>query len=401
MGAGLLKRAAVVLVALALPASVAACGSSDETATSESAGASTSASTTEAPAPAASSTASADAGGVEAAQAAVEQGRQEVTGFTAPGPALDATSLSGGSIWYIPVSASIPALQIEAAGIKEGAEAAGLKYETCDGKFVPASASACIKQAVNAGATGIITDSVDPATVGPALASAKAKQIPVIAANAQGTASEDLQFVSMGDVESQPLAMNWIIADSQGDANILAVTISGDGNTVKAADVGLDELKKNCPECQYDEVALPVSQIPKIPENTSSALLKNPDVNYGFPEFDFLAPQFQRGMQQAGRTNKLKMVSTNAVLSQMQQIKSGKQVADIGANRNYIGWTAMDRLLRMKLDLEPPTEAPAPVRVFDETNIDSIDLSEGAAADGSWWGPTTYKDEFKKLWGLG
>jgi ribose transport system substrate-binding protein len=205
----------------------------------------------------------------------------------------------------------------------------------------------------------------------------------------------------MGDVESQPLAMNWIIADSEGDANILAVTISGDGNTVKAADIGLEGLKKNCPECQYDEVALPVSQIPKIPENTSSALLKNPDVDYGFPEFDFLAPQFQRGMQQAGRTNKLKMVSTNAVLSQMQQVKSGKQAADVGANRNYIGWTAMDRLLRMKLDLDPPTEAPAPVRVFDETNIDSIDLSEGAATDGSWWGPTTYKDEFKKLWGLG
>jgi len=396
MGGGLLRRVAVVLVALALPASVVACGSSDDTSTDASSSASTSEAVTSTP----SATAEGNAGGIAAADAAVEKGRQEVTGFTAPGPALDASSLSGGSIWYIPVSASIPVLQVEAAGIKEGAEAVGLKYETCDGKFVPASASACIKQAVNAGAAGIITDSVDPTTVGPALAAAKAKQIPVIAANAQGTPSKDLQFMSMGDIESQPLAMNWIIADSKGDADIVAVTISGDGNTTKAADLGADELKKNCPECKYTEVALPVSQIPKIPENTSSAFLKNPNANYGFPQFDFLAPGFERGMKQAGRVGKAKMVSTNAVLSQMQQIKSGAQAADIGANRNYIGWATVDKLLRMTLGQEPPAEAPAPVRVFDETNIGSLDMSEGAATDGSWWGPTTYKDEFKQLWGV-
>jgi ribose transport system substrate-binding protein len=382
MGARRLTRLAVLAAACALPMGVAACGSDD--------------SGSDSPPP--GSAASAGDEGLAAAKAAVEKGREEVTGFTAPGPELDASELAGGSVWYIPVSASIPVLQVEAAGIREGAEAIGLKYETCDGEFLPAAASACIKQAVNAGATGIITDSVDPATVGPALAAAKAEKIPVVAANSQGTPSADIQFQSMGDIESQPLAMNWIIADSEGKANVLAVTISGDANTAKSADLGEAELEKNCAACGYAEVALPVSQIPKIPENTSTALLRNPDADYGFPEFDFLAPLFARGMQQAGRNNEMKMVSTNAVLTQMKLIESGGQVADIGANRNYIGWLVVDRLLRMKLGLEPPTEAPAPVRVFDETNVGTLTMTEEAATDGSWWGPTTYKDEFKTLW---
>jgi ribose transport system substrate-binding protein len=390
MGARQLKRIAILAAALLVALGTAACGSD-----SDSSSGSSSAATT----PAAN--ASSEDSGLAAAKAAVEKGRQEVTGFTAPGPTLDASKLKGGSLWYIPVSASIPVLHVEAKGIQESAAALGMKFETCDGKFVPASASACIKQAVNAGATGIITDSVDPTTVGPALAAAKAKKIPVVAANSQGTPSADIQFQSMGDIESQPLAMNWIVADSGGKANVLAVTISGDANTAKSADLGEQQLEKSCPACDYDEVALPVAQIPKIPENTSSALLKNQKATYGFPEFDFLAPLFARGVKQAGRVSKIKMISTNAVLSQMQLVKSGTgQVADIGANRNYIGWTAVDRLLRMKLGLEPPTDAPAPVRVFDSTNVDSLQMTQSAATDGSWWGPTTYKDEFKKLWGI-
>jgi ribose transport system substrate-binding protein len=380
-----LTRLAVLAVACVLCAGVAACGSDSDS------GSSSDASSAKAGGPADE--------GLAAAQAAVDKGRQEVTGFTAPGPELDASELAGGSVMYIPVSASIPVLQVEAAGIREGAEAVGLDYVTCDGEFLPASASACIKQAVNAGVTGIVTDSVDPTTVGPALAAAKAKKIPVVAANSQGTPDADIQFQSMGDIESQPLAMNWIIADSEGKANVLAVTISGDANTAKSADLGEAELEKNCPDCTYDEVALPVAQIPKIAENTSTALLKNPDADYGFPEFDFLAPLFARGMQQSGRSADMKMVSTNAVLSQMEQIESGGQVADIGANRNFIGWQVVDRLLRMKLGLEPPEDTPAPVRVFDSTNVGTLTMTEAASTDGSWWGPTTYKDEFKKLWG--
>jgi ribose transport system substrate-binding protein len=395
MGARLLKRIAILAAVPVLAVGIAACGSDSSSSTGTSGAAASTASSTTA------STTSSEASGVDAAKVAVEKGRQEVTGFTAPGPALDASKLKGGSVWYIPVSASIPVLQVEAKGVQEAAQALGLKYETCDGKFVPASASACIKQAINAGATGIISDSVDPTTVGPALAAAKAKKIPVVAANSQGTPNADIQFQSMGDIESQPLAMNWIVADSEGKANVLAVTVSGDANTTKSADLGEEQLKKNCPECRYDEVALPVSQIPKIPENTSSALLKNQNATYGFPEFDFLAPLFSRGLQQSGRSSKIKMISTNAVLSQMQLVKSGKgQVADIGANRNYIGWTTVDRLLRMKLGLEPPTDHPAPVRVFDSTNVDSLTMTQSAATDGSWWGPTTYKDEYKKLWGI-
>ena len=109
-------------------------------------------------------------------------------------------------------------------------------------------------------------------------------------------------------------------------------------------------------------------------------------------------PLFQRGIGQSG--HKIKIVSTNAVLSQMQQVKSGAQLADVGANRNYLGWATMDRMLRMILHKPAPVHETIPIRVFDATNIASIALTQSASVSGAWWGPTTYQQKFKTLWGL-
>jgi ribose transport system substrate-binding protein len=398
------RRLLALLLMALLAVVVTACGSSDSSTESTGGGATTAAEGegTEAADVSEEEEAGGGSAGVEAAEKEVEELRAETTEFTPPGPEFDASAAQGGTVWYIPVSAEIPVLAIESKGMEEAAQAAGMSYKSCDGKFTPAAQSACITQAVNSKAAGVITDSVDPKTVGPALSAAASAEIPVVGFNSIGEETDLYRTVNSGDPQSQIGAMNWIVANSGGEANVLGVYFVGDSQTEAGAEAGIEALEKNCPECSYESATVTSEQINSIPSAVSSALLKNPDVNYGIPQFDFFAPLFERGVQTAGKTNDIQTVSTNAALSQMKVVASGgMQKADVGANRNYVGWEAVDALLRMIAGEPAATELTYPVRVFDETNVGELDLSEEAAADGSWFGPTIYKQEFPKLWGLG
>lgn len=367
----------------------AACGSDD----SDSGGGSGSGS-------GASSSSGSGAEGLTRAQAVVEERKKPWTEYPDTGPAIDGSKVKGKTIWYIPIGAVIPVIQIEAQAVEAATKTLGMSYKTCDGKLTPATWTSCINQAVNADAAGIITDSIDPKAVGTAVAKAKGKKIPMVMANSLGEEDELVQRMDIGgDTSSPPVAMNWMISDSKGKAKILRSFVEGDENATEAAAKGLAELKKNCPDCTETSVTSTPSTVSRIPSAVSSALLKNPDITHGFPQFDFLAPNFVRGVQQSGK--KVKTVSTNAVLSQLKQIKAGTgQVADVGGNRNYLGWAATDRLLRMMLGEPAPTKVTIPVRLFDKTNIDSIDLTPEAERSGEWYGAIDYQQQFQKLWGL-
>lgn len=243
-------------------------------------------------------------------------------------------------------------------------------------------------------------DAIDPTTVQPAMEDAKAANIPVVGITGGGSATAAYQPVGSGDHESQPAAMAWIALQSGGTANILTVTVTGNAETTAAAEAGAAALAEVCPSCTLNSVQVTASQTESVPSAVSTALLRNPNVTYGFPQFDFLAPLFQSGARTAGKPT-LPIVSTNAVLSQMQLVQSGGQAADIGANRNYAGWLAVDALVRLVAGAPPATSPQIPVRIFDKTNIGSISLTQSAAVTGEWFGPMDYKQQFPALWKVG
>ena len=46
-------------------------------------------------------------------------------------------------------------------------------------------------------------------------------------------------------------------------------------------------------------------------------------------------------------------------------------------------------------------EENIPMRLFTRDNVKDLQLTNAAQSDGSWYGPTTYPADFKKLWGVG
>ncbi len=381
-------RKRYVLAAVALTLGVAACSSA---AKSSSAGGGTSA-------PAAATGASSSAVAAMAAEIAGLRGPSNT--FVAPGASLDATSLKGGSVWYVSLSQAIPVLAIEQNGIRQAAGALGMSLNICDGKFQPALAAGCINAAVSAGAKGIITDSITLASVSTAVTNAANHHVPIVALNALGTNTKDIAHYAAGDETSEAIAADWIIADSKGAARVLGTSVQDDSYARYDISSGSAPEFAKCPGCTTVTASYTSGTVPSVPSIVSSTLLTHRDVNYGFPQFDFLVPLFKSGVQTAGFANKMKIVSTNAVLSDMQLVKSGGQAADIGSNRNYVGWGAMDALLRLLKGLPVTTKITVPQRVFDSQNIGSISLTQAAAGTGEWWGPLDYQKSFVTLWGL-
>jgi ribose transport system substrate-binding protein len=370
---------------------VTACGSSDNSTTSAT-NASTAAATTTA-------TTTDTADGTAAAAAAVDAHRKPIDSFDPPGPAVDAATLKGKEIWFIPVASVIPTIPPQEEGVKQGAEALGMSVHTCDGNFIPATEAACIKQAVNAGAAGIVTSAIDPLTVQTAVAEAGAKDVPIVTMADVGSDTDSLQFLPPSDVANAPLAADWIVADSGGKASVLATTITGDKGTTAAADAFVTELQKQCPDCKLTNITQSPANSAKFTSAVSTALLQHPDTDYVFAQYDTVVAPVARGIQQSG--HKVKLVSTTASPGNVKDVADGGQAVEVGVNPNYYGWLAVDRLTRMLLDQPAPESDWLPLRVFDATNVGTLELTPQAASSGEWWGSLAYRDDFRTLWGVG
>jgi ribose transport system substrate-binding protein len=334
------------------------------------------------------------------ATALIAKYRDPSNKFVAPGPSLDAKSLRGGSLYYVSLSQAIPVLAIEQNGLKQAADALGMTFHVCDGKFQPAQAAACINEAVSAGAKGIFTDSIVTQAVSTAVANAAGHGVPIVAVSSIGTDSKGITFRTNGDERSEAIAADWIVADSGGKARVLMTSVQDDSGALNDIATGSKPELAKCTGCTTETASYTSGTIPGIPSLISSSLLKNRDITYGLPQFDFLVPLFKSGVQTAGYTTKMKIVSTNAVLSSMQLVKSGGQAADAASNRNYSGWEAADAMVRMIKGLPAPTESNIPIRLFDKANIGAISLTTAAAGTGEWFGPLDYQKSFQQLWGL-
>jgi ribose transport system substrate-binding protein len=376
------KRGGLVAISLTVAVTTAACGSSDSTGASSG----SQAATTKV---------------VADMKASIEKYRKPSNTFVAPGDKLDANKLpKSGEFWYVSLSQEIPVLSIEQDALKQAAAALGMKVNICDSKFQPAVAAACVNSAIDAKATGIFTDSIATESIGTAVTNAEKAGVPIVAMSAIGTNTKGVTYHSNGDQLSHAVTAQWVIADSKGKAQVLQTKVQDDPGAIDDITSGSAPEFNKCNGCKVTHVSYTAQTVPSVPSVVSSGLLRNPNINYGFPQFDFLVPLFKSGVQTAGYANKMKVVSTNAVLSDMKLVKSGDQAADAGSNRNYSGWNAMDSMLRMLQGMPVSDKSTVPVRVFDKTNIGSVTLTVDAAESGEWFGPLTYQKDFVTLWGL-
>jgi ribose transport system substrate-binding protein len=351
------------------------------------------------------SSSSSTASGTSAVSAKVTAASAAITDYGISTDAVDGSAAKGKTIYYIPITQQAPQFAITAASLKEALNAVGAKLQVCDGGGNPSAIAACVGQATQAKAGGIILDSIAYELATTSLDAAQKAGIPVIITDqipdsAHPASATYAQIDAPAPAQTVAL-MDWITADSNSKATIV-VNQSADGAAPAAyVAAGKKELSAECPDCKLVTNDVTTANFSLVPSSTSSALLKNPDANYLFVQFDQYLQASQGGVQQSGRTD-LKIVTGSASLSTLQALAKGGQLAAVVAQDvNVQAYQLADAMIRM-ISGTSGADLPKyviPSRLFTADNIKSITLTAAAQATGEWFGATTFVDQFKKLWG--
>lgn len=262
-----------------------------------------------------------------------------------------------------------------------------------------------IQQAIDAKVDFIASTGLAIAQYQPQLDAAKAAGIPVL--SCFGTDDPDPStglYMQCGDEsfveKTGPLMADWAIADSEGKANILVVSIPDFPVLVSETDAFKAQVAKNCAGCKVTELDATLQDLigGTVPGSIVSKLQANPDVNYVFYSFGDLPGGVSAALQSAGLDKKVTQYGQDFSTIDLDEITAGTMGAWSADPKGYAGWLMVDAAARLSLGMtldEERAAAPLP----------TIIISDGAAAKaisdvGGDWMPPGAEDAFKKLWGV-
>lgn len=334
--------------------------------------------------------------------AAVSQPTNE---FTPPGPAVDGSALDGKTVYFIPATLQVPLLNVIGQGVTEALSNVGADVQICDAKANPADAASCIGQAIDAQAAAVVTTGLTPdfaPTAFDALLQAGIPWVQGLTAPAGEGDPSQVAYVTPNIVAMQAWATNWVIADSDAQANVLVIKLTDTPATTMWADLGiLATYEEACTDCNVEVIEINAGQTDRLPSLISSALLANPDITYIQSQFDQFLPAVTQGVQSAARDD-IKINSVDGYLSTMQDIAAGGNVKSVVAyNTTALAWYMADAAVRLGSGAEAAIDPGFPFRrMFTDQNVGELTVTADAQETGEWFGDADYQAGFLELWGV-
>lgn len=312
----------------------------------------------------------------------------------------DSAALEGTTVYYIPITIQAPQFSLTAKVLEQSTAAVGAKLEVCNGDGTPSTISQCIDGATNNASTSTII--LDGFFIGMAANSAMAAQaagINVISSNQAPMpdfpASETLGYVNAPGTDMFIEVASWIALDSGGTGNQL-VLLSTDGPINSGfVENGLAEAEADCPDCTISTLDISSANFGQVASDLSARLLQDPNIQYVNAQYAQFLPVVLPAVADGGG----QQVGTGAsTLGALQAVAGGQVAAASGQSATFGAWALIDTALRMANGQEV-YDYVIPTRLFTADNIGEVELTEEAEASGEWYGPTTFADDFTKLWG--
>lgn len=343
---------------------------------------------------------------VATSAAAFATAQQPISGFTAPGPKIDATKLAGKTVWYIPLDYSDSFFHIVAGQLKPALATANVNLNICDGKGNPTDITRCMQQAIGARASVIIADGPGPSVIGSQMKQAKAAGIPVIEGDILDPDSPvpdgAAAVVANAASDEGKVFGNAVVALSHGKANILGVSTLEVQQGKLMLDAAIGALKASCATCSSTVLNVPIAQwSTQLQADVRAQLVAHPDINYIVVAFDSMTPFILPAL--AGKN--IPIITQNANLPEMKDMAAGNHVVvDVGSDMGWQAWAYADQAFRLMTGNQPVVEN-IPIRAFTPSNVKALELTLTAAASQDWYGAPSLNQEmengFKSLWGLG
>lgn len=406
-----LRRGRVAVAVLSVGAlSLTACGSSKKTATTPGGGASSGAAASPsvgAPPPTKASTV---ANGLALA---IAHTQKAILGTSRDVDPTSRPAVKGKSIVVISTGQASISSSVPSNAAVEAAKAIGWKVSLYDAQLNPGKYGDLVRQAIAAGAQGIVLDAIDcNSSAQAALQQAKAKGIVVTAIYAfdcsdplgGGGPSEFSAYVNFGAVAAKNIGAfsesyggdqaNYIIAKSQNKAKIIVIqdaeftvlkyTYSGFKKVVDASNG----------TTIVDTVQVVASDLAggKIVSKIQAALRQHPEATwikapYTYATLLGIVPALAAS-QKAG---KVQVMGGEGFLPELDLLRGGKIDAINVISSEWVGWAAVDAMNSI-FRKEPTRDSGVGWTIADKQHV---------PASGPLVPKQDFRSEFKKAWGVG
>lgn len=283
------------------------------------------------------------------------------------------------------------------------AESLGWTVDVVDGKFDPTVWNQAVKQAADTGVDGIISISGDPNLMAEAMEVVREKDIPLVLTN-QAPAPGDVAgidtYVSPDPVRGGEDIADWVIADSDGKANVLLIDAPGYTNVERRTAAIKGRLGADCEDCVIEEVDMSAATVgTTLAPAVTSRLQQHPGIDYVVAPDDCCVSFAQQGVQQAGRAATTKVISVGGFDEQLESLRDGGSslAADLATPQRFMAWTAIDSLARLMAGLPAEEFLAAPQRLWTTANIDE---ASDELYEKGWNLDFDYRPGFRDLWSV-
>lgn len=387
MSTRVLPRAVAAAVVLVIAATAAGCGDDSDS----------EAGTSDASATSTSSDAAGESDVVAAARDAIAALEQEPTDIpaTTPLPRRPDPDQT-----LVALECEVPQCALVSEAIEEAATAVGWRYVGIPFEaYNPATLAPALQRALDEDPVAVILAGT-PQELWldqiPRFEAAGVALIPYFIGPA--TLSETVPANIASPYLDQTLArhiVQWLIADSGGDANVLVQNVGGSPTINGWVENVERELADLCPDCEVSVIENSGAQATGGTGATTaivSQLRADPSLDYFISYNAAFFPGLSQALENAGLD--VRIASISPLPQNVSDIMNGdpRSGAFIALNPRYVGWLSVDAALRYSVGAPqlPDDQALLPVKLVTPESVEESDADFDA--------PTDYRDEFLSLW---
>jgi ribose transport system substrate-binding protein len=335
--------------------------------------------------------------GVEAAKAATEKNKQEPTTIGVTEPLKEKPPTGKLFVW---MQCDVNQCKDEGDGLKAATEAIGWDYKSYNYQSAdPASLVSAMKQALQDKPAAVGLSGLPPAVWQNVIPDYKAAGVPIVTGYIGTIPYDDTiigQVGSSPDVEKNgQMIGNWVVADSDGKANVLLQSV----NDFPILKVFSDSFKKtvadNCPDCKVTEVNNTIAQLgTAVVPSIVAAIQKDPSIKYVATVNGPFVTGLRSALDAAG-LNDVQIAGESGDVANLTNVKAGKESAFTALALHYGSYSMLDMVLRhlQGLKFEPDGNGGLPSQLLTK----DVDFEISNSYDK----PSDFADQFKKLWLVG
>ena len=348
-------------------------------------------------APTESASAPAEVDGLATAQAAYDAALAASLTFAYPGDAFDASAASGKKVAMISINDQIPVLKQWTDTIKAGLESQGVTVtQTSDAGGVIDPLPKFFAQAVTDQVDLIVTNAV-PAALIPL---ADLGDIPVMTTNqtaapgipvADGIAADP----SFDFSAAASLMADWFCVTGAGAGNAVVWGSEGQASSPIMIETIQSRTAENCPDAivDYQDAPLATWFDGTLDGVAKNAVTADPTITHLMPLYDGMTIATGAGVDAAGSA--AIQGSFNMTPAIAAGIGTGSVKMDVGCPNDWFSYATVDASLRLLTGNAVPDNYGITCKVFDESNIGSIDASVENSVN--WYG-IDFGAEFANYW---